>query len=271
MNKLISAIIPSIEEHCADVGIKAKIKNKDVNAMIDFSVEKRSEIELEKLFEKEYYRKERFEDKAKTNIIGVTISVSLILGSYTLLTNIYNKYESGSMLGVISALVFTLSVVYMISAGIHATHVIIGENEVYQVNETEASSKNDAYFLSIGLNRLKNLIRNNHVYVSYICIRNSLICLFFVMLIAIFPYQKDKQTLISVVRNSEKQFFFNEDSIEGLSKGISINYVEELVLDRVNTSMVNDSMTIVDDKERVVVKFIIENEKVYVEFVDRYQ
>lgn len=91
------------------------------------------------------------------------------------------------------------------------------------------------------------------------------------MLIAIFPIPNVNQPSTRLTLYSGKQFFFNEDSIKSINEGISITYIEELIMSKLSHSMTEKTMTIIDDNEHIVAKFTIENEKVYAEFLDRYQ
>lgn len=88
-------------------------------------------------------------------------------------------------------MLFVSAVSYMITAGILAIKVLIDENRIYVV-DIGTTVRADAnvrveYDRCITKNRTTNLIRNNTVFTSYECIRNSLVCLFVILLLSAAP------------------------------------------------------------------------------------
>ncbi len=134
--------------------------------------------------------KDKLEDKAKTNVVGITIAITLIMGASSIITSINEKFDN-KVIQWCAFVLFCVAVLYMLYAGIVAIKILINENEIYTVqlnniaNEERLRSDYDKCIVS---NRIKNLIRNNGVYTSYECIRNAFVCLFLVLLLSIFPY-----------------------------------------------------------------------------------
>ena len=77
----------------------------------------------------------------------------------------------------------------MILSGWLAIHMLIEENETYIIKTTSLGDGEtvlrEDYSQCIEQNRRKNLIRNNYLFASDACIRNSLISLFIMFLIII--------------------------------------------------------------------------------------
>lgn len=172
--------------------------------------------DLKDLFNKDLHLKETLEDKAKTNVIGVTISVSLIIGANTLFQNIFVTYGN-SVFFWISFVIFVAAVIYMLEAGINSIHVLTAENVIYypKIGLNEDKQKCD-YNLQIGLNRAQNTVRNNFVYTSYVCMRNSLLCLFLVMVSTILPMNKVDQSTC----DSENGIHQYEKAVSSLISGL---------------------------------------------------
>lgn len=144
MNKVIPILFPFYANKKINDGLRTKLADTD-NAGVLSYVESSDKITLETLREQynETMRtKDKLEDKAKTNVAGITISITLIMGASGLLSNIYAKF-SLPWVAWISFLLFSLSVIYMLIAGIMAIGVLISENEVYivKLNSLAANSQ----------------------------------------------------------------------------------------------------------------------------------
>ena len=178
MNKILDIIFPLYENRKAKKIIQAKMfpRNEQGEDVIENS-DKISTEKLKELYDNTLKTKDKLEDKAKTNIIGITISVSLIIGASGLLSAINIKF--GNSFIALCAIIFLIAgVTYMILAGLLVIHVLIGENETYNVNLSSIVNGEellrDDYDKCIAQNQRKNIIRNNYVFTSYACIRNSL-------------------------------------------------------------------------------------------------
>ncbi len=221
---------------------------------------------LKELYESEKVRKEKFEDKAKTNVIGITISVTLIMGAYTLLQNVERKYTVG-VIYWIAFTVFVMSVIYMLAAGLHAIHVITSDNVVHTPDpkKSEEEMKRE-YNLTIAMNRARDLIRNNHVYTSYECIRNSLFCLFVVMVIAVFPIAVGKAQTGAKVNS----IYYSSQAIESLNRGINQRVVETIIDKQIRMGHDSGQVSTIDDTNHIFIKFSVDAGKVNVYLVEAY-
>ncbi len=158
--------------------------------------------ELQTEYENTYKRKDKFEDKAKSNIISVTITVTLIMGSLTIIKEFITS-QNFFWVNYIAISLFVFAVFYMIMAGINAFSSLMDKNTVYlsNLNESDLVEIEQA----VTGNNYYNSIRNNLVNSSYRCIRNALICMFFVMLILIanqFKFTENKRNVATFEPNA---------------------------------------------------------------------
>ncbi len=159
MNKIIREKICPKNEKGEDIeptGILAKVKNAD---MLSLEV-------IKEQYNETFRVKESLEDKAKTNVIGVTISITLIMGASGVLSVLNKKYPSPVLSWALFFLI-VISVAYMATAGILVIRLLTNENEMYVVDlsslaSDEAKQRND-YDKRISQNRNKNIIRNNYI------------------------------------------------------------------------------------------------------------
>ena len=263
MLRIIEAIIPSIANYQSNKKVKEKIKaqinlncpseNIDLNTIaLD---------DLQQLYNDNKDLKNKLEDKAKTNIIGVTIAVTLILGAYSLIQNITAKHHLSFFFWIAFSL-FVLSVIYMLAAGIHSIHVLTAENEFYfpNVGLSDNDRKKDLDKI-IGLNNAKNTIRNNYIFTAYECIRNSLFCLFAVMVIAIIP--APPKTISTM---SQGTFFFSESAMESISTEVDKQVVE----DYINKNLQDGQYSVIDKNNQLFLKYTIKDNQIIVHLIEPY-
>ena len=119
---MIGEIIPVVRV------IKANKILKEKNTAQDFEVpENLEKIDikyLEEEYKSELEAKNRFEDKAKTIIAALTISITLILNLSKIIETIASKYD----LLIIEWIIFILAILaimYMLIAGIMSIQVLI--------------------------------------------------------------------------------------------------------------------------------------------------
>lgn len=131
--------------------------------------------------------KKILEDKAKTNIIGLTISITLIM-VFINITELINSFENLNI-KIIILILAIMSVGYMIVASLLSINLLVNKNIVFRIQPSDLTLEKNLlkrkYALLTELTIKQNLIRNNYIYSSYECIRNSLILLFtiFIMLL----------------------------------------------------------------------------------------
>ncbi|MCK9479954.1 MAG: hypothetical protein M0R40_10735 [Firmicutes bacterium] len=175
---LFNGLFPFAEAYFANKKINkliVNLENKEFEQNKNFK-------ELQTEYENTYKRKDKFEDKAKSNIISVTITITLIMGSLTIVKE-FMKPQNFFWLNYIAIGLFVFAVFYMIIAGISAFSSLMDKNTVFlsNLNESDLEEIEQA----VAGNNYYNSIRNNLVNSSYRCIRNALICMFFMMLILI--------------------------------------------------------------------------------------
>lgn len=73
--------------------------------------------------------KNKFEDKAKTIVAALTISITLILNLSKIIDTVVTKFPIGHF----CYFIFILAILYMVMAGIMSIQVLIKENLLYQI------------------------------------------------------------------------------------------------------------------------------------------
>lgn len=275
---LLSTAFPQFENMRANKRLSEKAKNQDIGQLSSMfseteTMELLGEDDLKSLYEYEYTRKKGFEDKAKTNVIGITIAVSLIMGSYTMIQNIVGKYDN-IIVSILCVVLFSLSVMYMISAGVMSINVINEQAIVHRIGYglDDPNERKKDYYLQIALNRVRNAVRNNTVSSSYKCMRNALILLATVMLIAIWPYSSyDNSNHSGSSVKGNTTFFYSEECFDMVNKGIASDYVENYIIEQLNKGVdASNTVTVIDTAEKIVIKFSGDLNTVNVYAVDEY-
>lgn len=260
---VVYAIFPTLQCNLANRKVKRQITQQDLKNSEAPSL-KKANTSLETLKEKYnegIKQKDSLEGKAKTSIVGITIAVTLILGYSSFLSGLLEKL--GSKIAYYCAIIlFIAAVAYMLISALHSMRLIINENIVYDPNILNQDQQEE-YRNAIGLNQLQNIVRNNHAWTSYACIRNSLICLFIVMFIGIIPL------IIPRVENkpqevySDHTFLFTQESIDVLeNNNITDKYIEKIILDKIDDEKEEDPITIIDQTKKLVIEFSVNNENV---------
>ena len=254
MGKIFDAIFPMIANYRDNLKVRKKIHptddegNKIEPEGILAHIENSNELDL-KVLEDQYGEtlriKEKIEDKAKTNIIGISISITLIMGASGILSVVNDKYQ----LPILSWITFALMVVsiaYMLTAGILVIRLLTNENEVYVVNLNSLilgeEILRDDYDKCISQNRNKNTIRNNYLFTSYECIRNSLICLFAILLLTAAPlsFQSEEKNDNLLKFSQVYSFMYSSDAVDYIKKSNVQNDVENSILNVIGKSETND-------------------------------
>lgn len=209
--------------------------------------------------------KDKLEDKAKTNILGVTVSITLIMGASGILSKISEKFAHPA-LSWISFSLFIISVAYMLIAGILAIKVLISENEISVIslkNIAEAGdSLRDDYDICIAQNRRKNTIRNNYVYTSYECIRNALICLFAILILVTVPIKasQNNDRAVSTHNSQGYSFVFSSSAVDYIKENDIHDVVEDAIMDilgKPGTDYNAQTLGIVESRQSLFIKFMI--------------
>lgn len=141
------------------------------------------------------------EDKARTSLVGLTLSVSVLVAGSTLLRNV--PVSAGHRLLLVALLV--AGVVYLL-AGVAAALMVLRVAQFYRPKLEEANLP-DAVHQCTKLNQLIGLQKTNFTYDSYVGMRNGILCLALFGLLALLSpapnnaEQGSRQTRLVEVRN----------------------------------------------------------------------
>lgn len=270
------AAFPLYDNWKVNKKLREKLENEE--GILPY-IENSDRVTIEQLKERydgTIWTKDKLEDKAKTNVAGITIAVTLIMGASELLDTVIKKYP---ILGLQWA-AFTLlllSIAYLIIAGILSIRVLVAENTFYTVDLSCVADGGDrlkkAYDKSVGKNQNQNLIRNNYVYSSYECIRNALICLFVVFLLSSVPIASVTHKESLQINDSPYSFVYSAETISKLEDGISQRAVEESILYAMENYISEDTVDvigIIDDKQNLFIEFSLANETILVKMIESY-
>ncbi len=274
MNRFIKSVFNCVFPFFDNYKINKKVKKDNTN--IFSYIENSEKISLKKI-EEQYNDslsdKVKLEDKAKTNIVGITITITLILSVSNILNVIVDKYNS-KMITWIAFFLALLSVVYMVGAGILAIKVLVNENIAYKINIKNLSNDKELredFECCISKNRNQNIVRNNNIYTSYECIRNSIICLLIIFIMLSLPISHEAKKVDNYVSNNS--FMYAESAIEYFENHDNQVYnIEGLV----NTYISNHSKDIIenkfygiyDDESNIFIKFNIVNDSINIILIE---
>lgn len=126
-------------------------------------------------------RKGSLDDKLKINVVGLSLAITVIIGSIGNIESVLNVCSSKSALGTLSALLI-ISVVYLFFSGVSALEGIANKN---MANYIQKDAKED-YIYCIEENNKMNMQRNNYLYASYIDLRNALALLMLALVVFLY-------------------------------------------------------------------------------------
>lgn len=268
--QFLETIFPMYGNHKANKKLKNKLNSNNKNESIINNLRNGDSISIDIL--RDYYNdtlniKDKLEDKAKTTIVGVTITISLILGASNVLSNIANKFDIKVLIWLSFAL-FTIAVFYMLYAGIIAIKVLVDENIIYTIDPNNLFNEDNLrqnYDECIANNRIQNTIRNNGVFTSYECIRNSLFCLFLVLILLIVPYRNS-------YTQAEYVFTFSPTADNYLSTNCIKTDIEQTVENSINNEdlITNQEIGVIDVNNNVYIKYVIDKNIIHILMVEPY-
>lgn len=184
IRKIIGLIVPWAAEKKAREII---LNNKDAS-FTETSLDGLSVEVLKMLNDREMESKKSLEDKSKINIIGITVTITIMMHSSSLLSNIKQNGIGGHVLYCSVFLLLIVATLYFLVAGINSIKCFNSENRfrfLKPINENKDTTEaRKDYKECIIENRKMNLIRNNMINVSYQCMRNALVLLFIVLCIS---------------------------------------------------------------------------------------
>ena len=150
--------------------------------------------------------KKTLEEKAKTNVIGITIATSLILGLSTVINSDNISFLS---LRIIAFGLAVFSIIQMIIAGILSSAVLAELNRHYQLFPQDIIDREDEKLRTIALdtelNTNLNIRRNNYINSSYKSLRIAIVSLLILFLLFTTP-----NIFLSNLNQQKLQLFSSE-------------------------------------------------------------
>lgn len=250
---MFGEIIPVIDVIKANK--RLKVKNKAESIEIP---EKIGDIDI-KYLEEEYKNaieaKNRFEDKAKTIVAALTIAITLILNLSKIIETISDRFQS-STVNILIFVLAGLAIIYMLIAGIMAIQVLIKENLLFTISLLDRTKQDKkCIFITTQQNVNQNLIRNNIIYSAYRSIRNSVLCLVIIFILAILPSQHSPN---SDVENEDvmtnENVCFSMETINWLNENTNRKISFDKIIDMyASGSDENVTKNIYDKEEKIIV------------------
>lgn len=224
MKKLFYLIIPYLELKNAEVLITKKIEEifENSNAILEpKNIEETKITLLKEFYDDTINVKKTIEDKAKTGILGITITIGLIA---SIITN-YNK------LSIFSIIIFLIALFYSLYGGYIALKVLSDKNTIYQLGINDLKLKGNDLKEALAINSLlnikMNIIRQNYVYTSFKHLVYSIVLMVCALLVNIVLHQKEQNMSSKINIDCNVSIFNHEkelkDKILFLSKEIRTN------------------------------------------------
>lgn len=258
---MIGEIFPFIDAIKANKKIKKRIDTQEIEIP-----EKLSDIDI-KYLEEDYKNtvdaKNRFEDKAKTIIAALTISITLILNLSKIIETISAKFKHPIVDFLILALA-TLAIIYMLMAGIMSIQVLIKENILFPIPLPERNKQDKkSFYLKTQLNINQNLIRNNIIYSAYRSIRNSVFCLVVIFVLAILPFQTS-HGIVNKNADEYKDISFGIDAVNWLSANSKRDISFKKIIEKYEEVSGDNGTKNIYDKENGIIVIIRIEDDLYI-------
>lgn len=245
---MIGSIIPSIVIYKANKNLR--MKNSDIdNIEIPENLDEINIQHLRDDYQTTLEVKNRFEDKAKTIIAALTIAITLILNLSKIIDTVTKKVASPYFSFVIFAIAF-FSIVFMLMAGVMSIQVLIKENLLFRISLEDRENK-ESIFINTQLNINQNLIRNNIIYAAYLYIRNSVICLLTIFVIAIWPsgFTQDADMHLkqpdNIVYSEDALQWFKDNTEENINFSEIIKKYNEICDDQTQKNIYDNKQNII--------------------------
>lgn len=191
--RIVHAVFPYFENRAANKILLKKIEkiqsrlsyNDEDSVLKEFNSPEKIDVKvLEDRLEDNQHRMERLEDKAKIQVVGITIAISIIIGAAGKLQDIARVCAP---LRWAIFVLLVISVIYMACSGLYAYYTLTDMNLFFyppnNISEMEDKEKKEMLNAVIAKNQFQNMIRNNEISTSYAFMRNALILLIVVFII----------------------------------------------------------------------------------------
>ena len=142
---------------------------------------------LKRDLEMEHTRRQVIEEKAKTNVFGITIVTAIFAGIILIAFNILDS-NSLSALWAMPLVFLCIAMMYLLTGGLVALSALrMRQVQLWTAyEETEKrDDKKAALIAYMEYNLLVNLIKSNKVDTSYVQIRNGIIVLAFAIILSV--------------------------------------------------------------------------------------
>jgi hypothetical protein len=207
VNKPVNAKIAKLENGVKVFSYMSGYESLDISVAEEF---------LNKTFE----ARKTLEDKAKTNVFGVTIAVSLIIG---LSQVFYSNVFSTSFHRVLIIILAFYSLISMILATILSLMILGVFNRVYDLYPSDKSlasnsEKLESIAVNAELNMNYNIKRNNYLYASYGLITNFLLSLSVLFLIVVIPYDGSTKATLQRIHDLQINIYEEVTKLKGLQE-----------------------------------------------------
>lgn len=197
-------------------------------------------------YNKSLERKVTIENKAKINVLGVTIFTSILTAVTKNVILLYSAINNEYMqfFFYISGII---TVFYIMVGGYFALKVLMTRMYIYltveKVRILPYDIQKNFYGKNIELNGYSNLIRTNYIYTSYQCMRNGLFIFFFLFIVSLWPglYVDKENDFIKEYGNKVEYLQYKINDLEYQLEQMKGRIVRnEKVLDEVLTPSVKN-------------------------------
>lgn len=242
---IIGQVFPSLSVRKANKQLKKKINSEESQSDVPYmdNVDSIPIDSFRQKYAETFEVKNKFEDKAKTNVIGITIAITVIMGASGLTGSLINKYPY-PILHWVSFIILLGAIIYLLVSGIDAIKVLFDENAMSTIDLPDLSADSIATkekyddYTSRNINR--NIIRNNIVYSSYICIRNALICMMVLFILVSVPFPTTKKADSDVTVLSSEAFISYSSTITVPDKFDIADINDGIIQDKTSRKSIED-------------------------------
>lgn len=274
--KFLYPIFPMIESRNANKKLRVKLENGTGILAYMENADQVTTDQLKAQYDDTVHMKNKLEDKAKTNVMGITIAVTLILGAPNMMDAILKKYPFVAFGWLVFALLMG-SVLYLIIAGILSIKVLVAENVLYTIDFSNIVRGGEELKLDCdkrtAQNRTQNLIRNNYIYASYGCVRNALICLFIVLLVSTIPVNTFSTDVGQNRMDSPYSIVYSSNTVNCIGNIATQDSIESLILKAIENHPFEDAGSIVgiiDSTNNLFIQYTLTGETATVNLIEPY-
>ena len=167
----------------------------------------------------------------------------------------------------------------MLTAGILIIRLLTNENEIYMVTLSELALGGkilrDQYGKRISQNQNKNVIRNNYLFTSYECIRNSLVCLFVILILTTIPINLKSEDISdnALYQSETYSILYTSSVVDYIQKHDAQSIVERSIFEAVERIEKNNNaqaLGIIDEKNHLFIKFRVIDDSIEILLIEPY-